>query len=135
MRRKTSGPDYVAATLKNVLYVPDLAKQHGGLVRLFSASSTVDQCRAKVTTSSNTRITLKNGVVIPGRRLGKQFFIDAIPGFLPDVDDAPMAFLALATSPVQQRALWHARMCHMNHVVVDSVLRAHNNMAPRGAVE
>ena len=42
MRLKTSGHDYVAATLKNVLYAPHLAKQPRGPVRLFNASSAAD---------------------------------------------------------------------------------------------
>jgi hypothetical protein len=134
MRMKTTGSEYVAAKLKHVLYVPDLAKQPGGPVQLFNASSAADQCGAEITTGANTRITLKNGLVIPGRRAGKYFFIDAIPGFLPD-SDTPMAFYDLSTTlPVQQRAVWHARMCHMSHVAVDSVLRAHN-MAPKGAID
>ena len=108
MRLKTNGLAYVAATLKNVLYVPDLAKQPSGLVRLFSASSAADQSGAEVTTGANTRITLSNGLVIPGRKEGKHFFIDAISGFLPDAD-TPVAFLALAaSSPAQQQALRHA---------------------------
>jgi hypothetical protein len=134
MRLQTTGTAYVAATLNNVLYVPDLAKQPGGPIRLFSASSAADQSGAEVTTGSNTRITLRNGLVIPGRRQGKHFFIDAIPGFLPD-SDAPVALLTLASAtPAQQQALWHARMCHMNHVAVDKVLRAHS-MAPKGVIQ
>ena len=81
-----------------------------------------------------TRITLKNGMVIPGRRAGKHFFIDAIPSFLPKAEEH-VAFFALSTTPsAQQRAAWHARMCHMNHVAVDKALRAHN-MAPKGAID
>ena len=134
MRLKTSGLVYVAATLRNVLYVPDLAKQPGGPVRLLSASSTADQSGAEVTISANTRITLSNGLIIPGRREGKHFFIDAIPSFLLDAD-TPTAFLALAApTPAQQQALWHARMCHMNHLAVDKVLRAHS-MAPKGVIQ
>ena len=133
MRLKTSVTAYVAATLRNVLYVPKLAKQPGGPVRLFSASSIVDQSGAEVTTGANTRITLSNGLIIPGRREGKHFFIEAIPGFLPDAD-TPVAFLALdVSSPAQQQALWHARMCHINHLAVDKVLRAHS-MAPKGVI-
>lgn len=138
MRFKTSIGAIVAATLHNVLYVPDLADQSGGPVRLFSTSAASDQSSAEVTTGANTRITLKSGVVILGRREGKHFFVDAILGFLP-TDDAPLAFLVASSSmsptstPVQQRSLWHARMCHMNHLAVDSVLRAHK-MAPRGSV-
>ena len=101
MRLKTKGPAYVAATLKNVLYVPNLAKQPGGPVQLFSASSKVDQRGPEVTTGANTRITLNNGRVIPGRKEGKHFFIDAIPSFLPDAD-TPVAFLALAASSPTQ---------------------------------
>jgi hypothetical protein len=134
MRLKTNGTAYVAATLQNVLYVPDLSKQPGGPIRLFSASSAADQSGAEVTTGANTRITLRNGLVIPGRRQGKHFFIDAIPGFLPDID-APVALLTLAAAtPAQQQSLWHARMCHMNHVAVDKVLRAHS-MAPKGVIQ
>jgi hypothetical protein len=68
MRLKTSTSGYIAATLKNVLYVPDLAKQPGGLVRLFSASSAADQSGAEVTTGANTGIALTNGMTIHGRR-------------------------------------------------------------------
>ena len=122
MRLKTNSTAYVAATLKNVLYVPDLAKQPGGPIRLFNASSATNQSGVEVTTSANTRITMRNGLVIPGRRQGEHFFIDAIPGFLPD-SDASVALLTWATAtPTQQQALWHARMCHMNHVAVDKVL-------------
>ncbi len=120
-------PLVTSKPLKNVLYVPDLAKQPGGPVRLFSASSAADQSGAEVTTGANTRITMSNGMVIPGRRAGKHFFIDAIPGFLPNSGDEHTTFLALSSSaPAQQRAVWHARLCHMNHVLVDKVLRAHN---------
>ena len=66
MRQKTTNAAYVAATLQNVLYVPDLAKQPGGPIRLFSASSAADQSGAEVTTGASTRITLRNGLVIPG---------------------------------------------------------------------
>jgi hypothetical protein len=133
MHLKTNGLAYIAATLKNVLYVLDLAKQPGGPVRIFNASSATDQSGAEVTTGANTRITLKNGLVIPGRREGKHFFIHTIPSFLPDAD-TPVAFLALAAStPTQHQALWHARMCHMNHLAVDKVLRAHS-MAPKGII-
>jgi hypothetical protein len=77
---------------------------------------------------------MSNGMVIPGKRSGKHFFIDAIPGFLPDIEER-VAFLALSlTTSSQQRVVWHARLCHMNHVSVDKVLRAHN-MAPKGPVE
>ena len=77
---------------------------------------------------------MSNGMVIPGRRSGKHFFIDAIPGFLPNAAEEHVAFLALSSAPpAQQRAVWHARLCHMNHVSVDKVLRAHN-MAPKGSI-
>ena len=101
MRLKTSTSVYIAATLKNVLYVPDLAKQPRGPVRMFSASSAADQSGAEVTTGVNTRITMSNGMVILGRREGKHFFIDAIPRFMPDAD-TPVAFLALAASSPAQ---------------------------------
>ncbi len=77
---------------------------------------------------------MSNGMVIPSKRSGKHFFVDAIPGFLPD-DEDQVAFLAMSsTTSSQQRAIWHARLCHMNHVSVDKVLRAHN-MTPKGPVE
>lgn len=79
MRLKTTRPEYVTSTLKNVLYVSDLAKQSCDPMRLFSASFVADQCGAEVTIGANTRISLKNGLVIPSRRSGKHFFIDAIP--------------------------------------------------------
>jgi hypothetical protein len=67
MRLKTTSPEYVATTLTNVLYVLDLVKQPSGPACLFNASSAADQCGAEVTTSANTKITLKNGLVILGR--------------------------------------------------------------------
>ena len=134
MRLKTSATGYIAAILKNVVYVPDLAKQPGGLVRLFIASSDADQSGAKLTIGANTRMTLANGMTIPGRRSGKHFFIDAIPSFLPNAEEH-VVFLTLSpTTSAQQRAVWHARLCHMNHVSVDKVPRAHN-MAPKGPIE
>ncbi len=101
MRLKTSTSAYISATLQNVLYVPDLAKQPGGPVHLFSASSAADQSGAEVTTGVNTRITMSNGMIIPGRRAGKHFFIDAIPGFLPDAEEET-TFLALAPTASMQ---------------------------------
>ena len=132
MRFKTSTGIIIAATLNNVLYVPDMAQQPGGPVRLFSTSAASDQSGSEVTTGVNTRITLKNGLVIPGRRDGRHFFVDAIPGFLP-TDDQPCTFMT-STPPVsaQQRSLWHARLCHMRHVAVDRVLLAHK-LAPRSS--
>ncbi len=99
MRLKTSTSLYIAATLHNVLYVPDLAKQPGGPFRLFSASFAADQSGAKVTTGTNTKITMSNGMVIPNRRAGKHFFIDDIPGFLPNYDEEHAAFFALSSTP------------------------------------
>jgi hypothetical protein len=132
MRFKTSTGTIIAATLNDVLYVPDMAQQPGGPVRLFSTSAASDQSGSEVTTGVNTRITLKNGLVIPGRRDGRHFFVDAIPGFLP-TDDQPCAFMT-STPPAsaQQRSLWHARLCHMSHVAVDRVLLAHK-LAPRSS--
>ena len=134
LRLKTTRAKYIAATLKNLMYVLDLAKQPGGPVRLFGALSAADQSGAEVTTGANTRIALKSGLVILGRRASKHFFIDAIPSFLPKAEDHAAFFALSTTQSSQQRAVWHARMCHMNHVAVDKVLRAHN-MAPKGVAD
>ena len=126
VRLMAHGGKNLSATLHDVLYVPDLQDQPGGPVRLFSSSAFIRRSGGSVTLGThNSRLQLTDGTTVTVRPEGPLYFVDGLPGFLPGTPN-PVAFPAKAGSTApQDRALWHARLGHLNYQAVDSLQKTH----------
>ena len=126
VRLISKGGKNLSATLHQVLYVPDLHDQPDGPVRLFSSSAFIARSGGSISFAANTSfLRLPDGTKIAVRAQGPLFYLDGLPGFLPGAPN-PVAFTAAASlGPAQDRALWHARLGHLNFPAVESLQKSH----------
>ena len=89
-------------------------------MRLFNSSAFISRSGGSIAlAATHSFLRLPDGTEILVRAQGPLYYLDGLPGFLLGAPN-PVAFVAATSSgPAQDRALWHARLGHLNFPAVE----------------